>query len=110
MNGWVPHRSPQVLEKVVDGETILVHCETNQLIALSESAAAIWRLIDGQRPVGAILERIADEYGPTVEPPPEEHGPDATVLVAEGDTVTEQAESLIQLLLQSGLLVSNKAT
>jgi len=108
MNDWVPHKSPQVVEKVVDGELILVHCETNQLIALSETAAAIWRLIDGQRPVGAILERIADEYGPTVEPPPEEHGPDATVLVAKGDTVTEQAESLIELLLQSGLLVSNQ--
>ena len=47
MNDWVSDKSPQALDKVVDREVVAVHCETNRLFALWESAAAIWRLIDG---------------------------------------------------------------
>jgi len=60
-----------VIRKVGD-ESVIVPLRTNvadldSVIALNPVASRIWELIDGHRPLDAIVETICDEYEVSVE-------------------------------------------
>jgi hypothetical protein len=51
----------------IAGETILVPirrslADLDSIYTLNETAARVWQLLDGQRPLQAVRDLIADEY------------------------------------------------
>ena len=107
MNDNVPHRTTKVLEKDVDGELIIINAKTNELVSLSDSARAIWELIDDRRTVGDIVERLCTDYGVSPDDPVEDDEPPETegeVLAARTGTVKEEVCSFLELLAEKGLV------
>lgn len=49
-------------ETEVDGEVILLHLDDGTFFSLTETAAAIWALIDGKRNGAAIQAELAKMY------------------------------------------------
>jgi hypothetical protein len=49
-------------EADVDDEIIIMRLDNGELLSLVDSAAAAWRLIDGSRDCGALVQALAAEY------------------------------------------------
>lgn len=49
-------------EADIDDEIILMRLDNGELLSLADTAAATWRLIDGQRDRAALVEALAAEY------------------------------------------------
>jgi hypothetical protein len=49
-------------EADIDDEIILMRLDNGELLSLAGSAAATWRLIDGQRDRAALVGALAAEY------------------------------------------------
>lgn len=49
-------------ETDIDDEIVIMRLDNGDLFALSDTAAAIWRLIDGHRDRGALVAALATEY------------------------------------------------
>ena len=65
-------KNPDFVHREVAGESILVPIrrqlsEVNSLYVLNETGAAVWRRIDGTRPIRAILTELSNEYDVTSE-------------------------------------------
>ena len=65
-------KTPDFVHREVAGESILVPIrrqlsEVNSLYVLNETGAAVWRRIDGTRPIRAILTELSNEYDVTSE-------------------------------------------
>jgi hypothetical protein len=108
MDRRIPVRAEHIIEKRLPDELVLVNAATNELLAPSKGGEAIWKLIDGQRTIDEIVSGICAEYG--VRPdyvPGEEPALDAVgeVLQTTGNTLSEQVQSFLSLLLERGLVV-----
>jgi hypothetical protein len=49
-------------EAVVDDEIILMRLDNGELLSLTETAAALWRLIDGSRDRDALVTALGAEF------------------------------------------------
>jgi hypothetical protein len=49
-------------EADVDDEVVVMRLDTGEFYSLSGTAAAIWRLIDGQRDRASLIAALADEF------------------------------------------------
>ena len=49
-------------EAGIDDEIILMRLDNGELLSLTESAAAIWRLIDGKRDRATVVAALEAEY------------------------------------------------
>jgi pyrroloquinoline quinone biosynthesis protein D len=49
-------------ESDIDGEIIVMRLDNGEFFALSETAAAAWRLIDGKRDRAALLAELVVEF------------------------------------------------
>ena len=49
-------------ETDIDGEIVLMRLDNGEFFALSGTAAATWRLIDGRRDRAALIEGLAREF------------------------------------------------
>ena len=56
-------RSDRFTETAIDDEIVVMRLDNGEFFALAESAAAIWRLIDGERDRAAILPELEEFYG-----------------------------------------------
>jgi hypothetical protein len=54
--------SNDLIETDVDDETIIVALESGQLYSVTDTAAAVWRLIDGKNDRAMIIAALAEEY------------------------------------------------
>ena len=51
-------------EADIDDEIILMRLDNGELLSLADSAAATWRLIDGERDRHSVIAALAAEYAP----------------------------------------------
>lgn len=58
----VPARHPSAVDRLVDGEAVIVLPEQGTVKVLNEVGSHVWSLIDGQRTVTDIAEAICAEY------------------------------------------------
>ena len=58
----VPQRARDVRYRVVQGEGVVIRQETAEAIVVNEVGARILDLADGRRTVGAIHEKLLEEY------------------------------------------------
>lgn len=57
---WRPH--PDVVSQIVEGETVLVHLQTNEIYALNSTASRAWELLVGGRNTSEIHEALQAEF------------------------------------------------
>jgi hypothetical protein len=63
MTTTVPrHNDGVIYRELQAGEAVLLHVGTGAYHGLSPTAAAIWRLIDGQRDADAIAAELAEAF------------------------------------------------
>lgn len=55
-------RSDAFTEADVGDEVILMRLDNGELLSLTDTGAAVWRLIDGSRDAAAIAALLAEEY------------------------------------------------
>ena len=55
-------QSDRFTETAIDDEIVVMRLDNGEFFALSGTAAATWRLIDGTRDRGALLTDLAAEY------------------------------------------------
>jgi coenzyme PQQ biosynthesis protein PqqD len=63
-------RNERLPWRIIEGEAIVVNIDDEEVIHLNEVAAETWRLMDGTRTVGEIIERVDDIFDaarPTIE-------------------------------------------
>jgi hypothetical protein len=58
----VPVHAPGVINRLIDGEMVLVHPAQGMVRVLNQVGARLWELVDGQRSVEEIAATIAAEY------------------------------------------------
>lgn len=58
-------RSGHLTETAIDDEIVVMRLDNGEFFALSETAAVIWRLIDGNRNREAIVDELQKSYGDT---------------------------------------------
>ena len=51
----------------IDGRISVYSPSTQELVSLNETASDVWRLCDGQHPLGQIVELLARSYSVSVE-------------------------------------------
>ncbi len=56
------NRNKDVAWRVIENEAILISAEDSMLHSLDEVGTRIWELADGSNTVGAIVEKIFEEY------------------------------------------------
>lgn len=61
-DGDRPRPAPDVEIDVLDGEAVVFHLATLQILHLNRSAALIWHLCNGRRTVAEICSVLADAY------------------------------------------------
>jgi len=54
--------APDVRFRIVDGEAVVVRQKSSEVLVMSEVAARILALADGNRPIAAWVEALAAEY------------------------------------------------
>lgn len=54
--------SDRYTEAAIDDEVVVMRLDNGEFFALSGTAAAAWRLIDGKRDRAALLEALALDY------------------------------------------------
>ncbi|MCL6538822.1 MAG: PqqD family protein [Acidothermus sp.] len=58
-------RSPLVQWEDLDDGVVIFHPLTQHAISLNETASALWRLLDGDHDLAAIVAELADRYSVT---------------------------------------------
>jgi hypothetical protein len=54
--------SSRFTEAELDDEIVIMHVDTGEFFGLSDTAAAAWRLMDGQRDRAALLSALAAKF------------------------------------------------
>jgi hypothetical protein len=73
-------------EAEIDDEIVVMHLGTGEFFSLSGTAAATWRLIDGQRDRHTLVEALAQEFA------------------AESDEIAREIDQFIEQLKVAGLV------
>ncbi|WP_336921864.1 PqqD family protein [Aquipuribacter sp. SD81] len=55
------------VEVELDGVVAVYASRTEEVLVLSETASAVWRLLDGRRDEPAVVARLAEDYGVAAE-------------------------------------------
>lgn len=57
-----PRHAPNVVVRTVEGAAVLLDLTTEMYYSLNEVGTRVWELVNGQRPIVAIVDVIANEY------------------------------------------------
>jgi hypothetical protein len=55
-------RENEFTETVIDDEIVIMHLDRGDFFALSGTAAAIWRLIDGTKGRDSLIEELSNDF------------------------------------------------
>jgi hypothetical protein len=55
-------RSDRFTETDIDEEIVVMRLDNGEFFSLSETAAVVWRLIDGRRDRAALLAALAEQF------------------------------------------------
>ena len=58
----IPIPNPEVVDRVMDNEAVLVHPARGKVKVLNEVGAVIWTAIDGSRSAREIAEAVFEQY------------------------------------------------
>jgi hypothetical protein len=67
-----------VVTQQVEGETVVVHLQTNEIYALNKTASRGWELLAGGMSRDAVIEQLQRDF----DAPPEQIGAEIDALIA----------------------------
>ena len=82
----LPKRNPSLIDRIVDGERVLLDRERGRIHRLNTTASFVWSHCDGATDAETIAQRLAREYG------------------LEPSTVRDDVERLLRELAEQQLL------
>lgn len=62
LNTAVAKDSNQIIDRVVDGEALLIHLQNGDYFSLNSTGTTVWENIDGSRTVQDLAELVVAEY------------------------------------------------
>jgi hypothetical protein len=80
--------SDQLIDRVVDGEALLIHLSSGDYFSLDSVGTRIWQSIDGSRTVQDLVDLVLEEYN------------------VDRDQVVTDVLRLVEQLADEGLVVS----
>lgn len=60
--GWKPRTRPDLAERLIDGEALIVNAERGEIVVLNATGAFLWPLLDGTRDVATLVTLTCDEF------------------------------------------------
>jgi hypothetical protein len=57
----------QVIDRVVDGEALVIHLQSGEYFSLNPIGTRIWELLSGEETLGQIANVLVEEYDVTLE-------------------------------------------
>lgn len=61
------NKVPDVIERIIDGEAVLLDLKTGVYFSLNETGSLIWELLDGVATIPEISEAISKKYEADIE-------------------------------------------
>jgi hypothetical protein len=58
----VPSKNPVAASRTYEGEGVIIHSGSMELNVVNPVGTRVWELVDGERPVGAIIEAVCREF------------------------------------------------
>lgn len=58
----VAKNSSQVIDRVVDGETLVIHLTSGDYFSLNRVGTRVWEQLDGSAPIADVVDTIVSEY------------------------------------------------
>lgn len=55
-------KCPDVIERMIDGEAVLLDTNTGVYYSLEDTGSRIWEMLDGTMTISDIVSRIVEEY------------------------------------------------
>lgn len=55
-------RNPELISRKLGDELVILDADGTKLITLNETAAAIWEMLDGQKSIQRVVERLVASY------------------------------------------------
>lgn len=89
LNTVVAKDSHQIIDRVVDGEALLIHLQSGDYFSLNDTGTIVWENIDGSRTVRDLAEIVVAEYE------------------GDRDLIVADVLSLVNRLADEGLVVSH---
>lgn len=89
LNTVVAKDSHQIIDRVVDGEALLIHLQSGDYFSLNDTGTIVWENIDGSRTVQDLAEIVVAEYE------------------GDRDLIVADVLSLVNRLADEGLVVSH---
>lgn len=83
LDSHVTKDNSQVIDRVVDGEALLIDLQTGNYFSLNAVGTRIWESLDGSMTVQDIIHMVVDEYDVDVE------RAEADVLTLVNDLISE---------------------
>lgn len=62
-----PHRSDELVWRVIDGEVVILTVDGNQIHTLNKVGRAIWELADGTRNIKELISLICERFDVSFE-------------------------------------------
>ena len=62
-----PRPVPDCQAEIMEGELVIIHPDSTQVLHSNPSAALIWKLCDGQRTVAEIKQLLSEAYPESAE-------------------------------------------
>lgn len=87
LNTALAKDSDQIIDRMVDGEVLLIHLQSGDYFSLNSTGTKVWESIDGSRTVQDLVELVLAEYD------------------ADKDQVVADVLSLVNDLADEGLVV-----
>jgi hypothetical protein len=63
----IPQKNEAILDRVLDGETVLFNLSTNKLHSLNETASYIWQQCDGTNSVSSLVVLLKRSFAVKAE-------------------------------------------
>lgn len=61
------HKNPDVIERMIEGEAVLLDLKSGVYYSLNETGTIVWCLLAGQVSTGELVQSIAEKYESGVE-------------------------------------------
>lgn len=57
-----PRTRPNLAERIIDGEALIVNAEAGEIVVLNETGAFIWPMLDGTNDLAAIVGAVCERF------------------------------------------------
>lgn len=57
-----PRTRPELAERIIDGEALIVNANRGEIVVLNEAGAFVWPLLNGSNDLATITRRVCEHF------------------------------------------------